>query len=130
MPIRISTCSVRREEDGLWHVWDGENFGEVLWAKINQDSILIQTDSGKGFMDGLVSTKYLNGYNYDLFVAAFADNTNKDGCYPVTEEIRLFLQNYAVAQRYFMDGRGWAESHGYKSSEEDQWLFNCGYYRA
>lgn len=118
------------EEDGLWHVWDGENFGEVLWAKINKDSILIQTDSGSGFMDGLVSTKYLNGYNYDLFVAAYADNTNKDGCYPVTEEIRLFLQNYAVAQRYFMDGRGWAEAHGYKSSEEDQWLFNCGYYRA
>ena len=116
------------EEDGLWHVWDGENFGEVLWAIINVDSNLIKTESGFGFKDDLVSTNYLEGYNYNNFVDSYAANTNESGCYPVTAELKVFLQNYAVSQRYFMDGKGWAEDHGYKSSEEDQWLFNCGYY--
>ena len=116
------------EEDGLWHRWDGENFGEILWAKINMDSIILVTDSGLGFMDGLVSTRNLNGFNYDSFVERYSQYTNSDGCYPVTAEVKVFLQNYSVSQRYFMDGRGWAETHGYKASEADQWLFNCGYY--
>ncbi|MDE7265063.1 MAG: hypothetical protein K2N52_02175, partial [Clostridia bacterium] len=94
------------EEDGLWHRWDGENFGEILWAKVNKDSILLVTDSTLGFMDGLVSTRNLNGFNYDSFVESYSQYTNTDGCYPVTAELQVFLQNYSVAQRYFMDGRG------------------------
>lgn len=118
------------EEDGLWHVWDGTNFGEVLWAKINGDSdILAPENAGLGFMHPLVSKNNLNGYNYDNFVETYAQHTNNIGCYPVTAEVKVFLQNYAVSQRYFMDGKGWAEFMGYKSMEEDQWLFNCGYYK-
>ncbi len=122
------------EEDGLWHVWDGKNFGEVLWAIINEDSDILSPDNAHvGFMHPLVNKTNLNGYNYLKFVETYAQNTNSraddyGGRYPVTAELKGFLQNYAVSQRYFMDGDGWAEKLGNKSTEEDQWLFNCGYY--
>ena len=60
---------------------------------------------------------------------------NSEGVYPVTAELEEFLQKFSVAQRYFNDGNGWAETTaedelGYRiySSEQDQWLFACCYY--
>ena len=55
---------------------------------------------------------------------------NKDGAVPVTEELKDFLQKYAINQAMFMDGDGWAEraENPYQSTEDDQWLFACGYY--
>lgn len=50
------------------------------------------------------------------------------GTYPVTQELKDFLQAFAIQQAYFMDGLGYAEGAGYNSAEEDQWLFACGYY--
>lgn len=61
--------------------------------------------------------------------------TNSEGVYPVTEELKEFLQKFSIAQRYFNDGNGWAETtaeseFGYRiySAEEDQWLFACCYF--
>lgn len=61
----------------------------------------------------------------------YASFTNSDGVYAVTEEIRHFLQGFSVSQRYFADGQGWVESNPtvkVDATEEDQWLFACGYY--
>lgn len=77
--------------------------------------------------------------DYNSFVAAYGSyisyENNPDGVYPVTEELKIFLNKFSVSQRYFMDGNGWAETtaendFGYKiyAAEEDQWLFACCYY--
>lgn len=47
----------------------------------------------------------------------------------VTAELREFLRVYCAARQLFFDGLGSAESAGYNSSDEDQWLYFCGYYR-
>jgi len=62
----------------------------------------------------------------------YAGVANTDGLCPVTAELKDFLQKFAVSQRYFMDGNGWAETQSdppYHAGEDDQWLFACGYYQ-
>jgi len=74
--------------------------------------------------------------NAPTLIFEYADYiTNEEGVYPVTEDLKIFLQKFSVSQRYFSDGNGWAETTaedeiGYRlySSEEDQWLFACCYY--
>lgn len=61
----------------------------------------------------------------------YADFTNQDGVYGVTEELRIFLQSYSTSQLLFCDGNGWVESNPsikIYSNEDDQWLFACVYY--
>lgn len=53
---------------------------------------------------------------------------NADGVAPVTAEMADFLQKFAISQRYFADGDGWAEQNGIYAYEDSQWLFACGYY--
>ena len=53
---------------------------------------------------------------------------NADGVAPVTKELAEFLQKFAITQRYFADGDGWAERSGIDAYEDSQWLFACGYY--
>ncbi len=56
---------------------------------------------------------------------------NSDGAFPVTEELKEFLQRLSISQLYFMDGQGWVETHpDWKifATEDDQWLWACGYY--
>lgn len=65
-------------------------------------------------------------------IKGYADYVNKDGAYPVTEELRAFIQKYSVNQLLFMDGNGWAETQfdpPFYATEDDQWLFVCGYYQ-
>jgi hypothetical protein len=63
----------------------------------------------------------------------------KDGTFPVTEKIKQFLQDFAIASTLFRDGIGEAETGNsnsnsgkeivkYTSDEDSQWLFACGYY--
>ncbi len=62
----------------------------------------------------------------------YANYANSDGMYPVTQELKEFLQKYSINQLLFMDGEGFCETHPeYKvfATEEDQWLFACGYYK-
>ncbi len=62
----------------------------------------------------------------------YADFANSDGCYPVTKELRDFLQAFCISQLLFMDGEGFAETLPTRpvfATEDDQWLFACGYYK-
>ena len=62
----------------------------------------------------------------------YADYCNIDGAYPVTQELKDFLQAFSVSQLLFMDGNGFVETFPEKqidAKEEDQWLFACGYYK-
>ena len=61
----------------------------------------------------------------------YADYCNSDGCYPVTEELKEFLQKYSISQLLFRDGQGFVETNPSLqafATERDQWLFACGYY--
>ena len=61
----------------------------------------------------------------------YADVSVGAGVFPVTMEMKIFLQQFAVSQRYFMDGNGWAETSIQPTidcAEDDQWLFGCLYY--
>lgn len=122
---------VQLADDGYYHIYDPETraYGKKLYAKISQDNLVLQTDGGNGFMYGMVRLTNVNGYNYNDFIrSGYGLYTNGDGVYPVTEELKQFLQNYSIAQRFFNDGNGLGETNGLSSSEKDQWLFACGYY--
>lgn len=61
----------------------------------------------------------------------YADIVNSDGRFPVTPELRDFLQEYSTTQLLFRDGNGKVETdpnHPVDAMEDDQWLFACGYY--
>ena len=70
-----------------------------------------------------LAEELVNAFGYNDFV-------NSDGAVPVNQEVHDFLQKYSVSQVLFMDGDGWAETGDppYESTENDQWLFACGYY--
>ncbi len=57
---------------------------------------------------------------------------NIDGLVAVTEEVKEFLLNFSINQRYFADGEGWVETNDFieiDSNDESQWLFACAYYK-
>ena len=58
----------------------------------------------------------------------YADGANSDGCYPVTEELKEFLQLYAQCHVIFSDGMGDAEKLGINADENSMWLWVVGYY--
>lgn len=63
--------------------------------------------------------------------SGYADYCNSDGCYPVTQELKDFLQKYSISQLLFRDGQGFVETNPniqVFATEDDQWLFACGYY--
>ena len=66
---------------------------------------------------------------------------NQDGLVAVTEEVKTFLYNFSICQRYFADGEGWCETtvlskvvdgvtiqYSVDSNDASQWLFACAYY--
>ncbi len=64
-------------------------------------------------------------------VKGYADMSNADGRYPVTEELKTFLQLYSTTHQLFFDGEGTCETHPQYpifATEDDQWLYACGYY--
>ena len=64
-----------------------------------------------------------------LGAEGYADWCNSDGVVPVTEELKHFLQSFAISRNYYMDGYGYAESKlPVQPYEDSQWLFACGYY--
>lgn len=128
--------------DGYYHLFNSETkeYGEILYAKINQDNEVLntieegQTGTGSGFTYFRIN-KRINGKDYNTFINMYASYTNSDGVYAVTEELKIFLQEYCISQAIFNDGNGIAEVPdrntgflGYNSGEEDMWMFACGYY--
>lgn len=110
--------------DGYYHFYDEDSgYGERLYVKISSGSAVMDA-----FTNPLVS-KFAKGKDYNAMIAAYAENCNSTGVYPVTEEIKGFLTDYANAQQLFRDGDGWAETEArYDSTLENQWLFPCGFY--
>ncbi len=61
----------------------------------------------------------------------YADYALWEGCAPVTQELRDFLQKFSVSRLLFMDGQGYVETYPeiqIFAAEDDQWLFACGYF--
>lgn len=122
-----------RPDDGYYYRVDPDT-GEylyVLCAKISQKTIVI--DKAFSELEGGSGDRSIRGVysigdkDYGNFISVYAAHCNTDGVYPVTKELKDFLQGYAVKNALFMDGRGWAE-YWYDAAEDDQWLFACGYY--
>jgi len=138
----------------------GEGYGPVVYADITvamRTKIMDGSFDTVEYRGNKVLTVSGGTENYKLFIESFdkadqmsiqvlgggiecdeklkhligyASIVNSDGAVPVTEELRDFLQKYAINQAMFMDGDGWAEraDNPYQSTENDQWLFACGYY--
>lgn len=72
-------------------------------------------------------------YDYTDFIrkSYYAKCDTNGRCY-VTEELKEFLQLYAVNHNLWTDGVApqdyMPEGRGYSASQEDLWLFACGYY--
>ena len=116
-------------DDGYYHLI--EDPSKILFAKISKDcEVFAPTESQMGFLDVLIyGYLYFYGKSYMSFIDAYAEYCNSDGAHPVTEELKVFLQEYATHGLLFMDGNGPAETKTkLKSAEDDQWLFACGYY--
>lgn len=116
-------------EDGFYYYYDevtGE-YGDMLFAKITEPTEIVDLP----FTDTTyMNIRYLNGKNYFNFIhQGYALHVNLDGCYPVTEELRQFLQDYATSQALFDDGNGLAELGGYNSDEDSMWMYACGFYK-
>lgn len=72
-----------------------------------------------------------NYYDFIMGSNGYGAHCNSDGAYPVNAELKQFLQDFSVSQRYFNDGKGFAEDTrgaAYNSDEDSQWLFACGLY--
>lgn len=138
----------------------GKGYGPVLYADISsalRTGIMDEPFTTIEYRGNKVLTVSSGTENYKLFIESFdaanemsmavlgggvecdeklkhligyASVVNSDGAVPVTEELKEFLQKYAINQAMFMDGDGWAEkvTNPYQSTENDQWLFACGYY--
>ncbi|MDE6557598.1 MAG: hypothetical protein K2K39_00665 [Clostridia bacterium] len=106
---------------------DGKALAQYrLYAAISK----VNPVMGTTFTDTKVGKGNLNGYDYSRFVSTYAAHCNVDGCYPVNEELKGFLQNYAQSDRIFYDGKGVAEEfEHYVSDERSMWMFACGYYK-
>lgn len=126
-------------EDGYYYYYDGVTgeFKERLYAKISaKNEVADEGFNGSNvirMLNYVVGYDELNPLNYVEFIQTYAKYCNVDGCYPVNEELKTFLQNFAVAQRYFNDGNGVAETPapgfaGYNADEESQWMYACGFY--
>ncbi len=58
----------------------------------------------------------------------YADAVNCDGVYPVTEELKTFLQLFAECHNLFCDGTGDLEKEGLDSDQGSMWLWAVCYY--
>lgn len=58
----------------------------------------------------------------------YVEGANSDGYYPVTEELKFFLQLYAECQNLFCDGSGTMEEEGYDANQNSMWLWGVRYY--
>lgn len=163
------------DEAGYYHLYDEEKYasnggwGPMLFAKLTKDTEIIWTiDDGGSHVDGGFNWNWLgveggkisciiDGYDYAYMISnskdddgvnhyGYAQYCNSLGLHPVTEEIKNFLQGYAIREWLFDDGEGWAENSELntvrtdsgaiqkpglclQSSEDNLWLYACGYYR-
>lgn len=112
--------------DGFYHLYDEETdtWGKIIYANIARDNEMIQGE-GEGFMIGAASL-IIEGKSYRAFMNTYGGYC-KAGLHPVNQELKEFLQAFAINERVFADGYGKAEYNGFVSSEDNMWLLVCGY---
>ncbi|MCH5142401.1 MAG: hypothetical protein J1G07_01620 [Clostridiales bacterium] len=113
-------------EDGFYHFFDAETgtYGDILYAMLTRDNAVFTTEGQNGFLG---VTLKVEGKDYSEFMSVYKQFC-KNGVHPVNAELKQFLQDYAVGQRFFDDGSGYAEGLGLVSAEDNMWMFACGYY--
>ncbi len=120
------------EETKLWRCYDEktDTYGAFLCVKITKPSAFIDEAFNLIESHGNKNLTVSEGKeNYKRFIEVqYAAICNDDGACYVTMELKEFLQKYSISQRLFMDGEGFVEGAGAYATEEDQWLFACGYY--
>lgn len=125
------------EEDGYYWRIDPSTGKYVtrLYAKITAAITCMGNGTPLNHVTDTLSSNLDIGYgdirkSYKDFIEVYyAAHCNSDGVYPVTQELKDFLQDYATKKELlFADGLGWVEGNGYNAAEGDQWLFACGYY--
>lgn len=115
------------KEDGYYH-FDSLT-GPIVCARITSkaqyfDSAFIHLED-----PGNAVLRVFGKENYKRFVEAeYADMCNSDGVCYVTKELKDFLQKLSNSSSYFFDGAGWCEQDNTFASEDNQWLFACGFY--
>ena len=127
------------EEDGFYYFYNVQKgFVKPVYVVLGRDSPMIQTLEegdplgmrGTGFTDDMVLLNLkFGGMDYCGFMAKYKTYLNSDGLHPVNEELKLFLQRFAIEQWIFKDGDGTAEEMGFQSDDENMWLLACAYYR-
>ncbi len=121
------------EETGYYHVYDKatKTFGPILCAKIAEPCAYYESALNVIELAGNKALTVSNGTeNYKQFIEIeYTACCNSDGVCYVTQELKDFLQKFSIAERLFADGNGFVEYAGVYASEEDQWLFACGYYQ-
>ena len=129
----LDSSRFKLNSDGFYHLYDetvyadNGGWGPLLFAKLNKGSEVLDAE-GLGFAHPLVSLKFA-GRDYTTFMEIYFAYCNSDGAHPVTAELKEFLQLYASSQSLFADGEGNAEIfNNLSATEEDMWLFGCGYY--
>ncbi len=121
------------EATGYYHVYDEktDTYGPILCAAISSPCCFLDESLDKVETHGNKALTVSNGTeNYKQFIEiSYAAACNSDGVCYVTKELKDFLQKYSNSQALFFDGIGVCEyKSGVYASEEDQWLFACGYY--
>lgn len=118
--------NVSRHDDGFYYYIDHEGAEHLVYAMINKDSQIIQTEDGTGFLFVLIK-KTFGGHDYNAFMDTYDDGwCNEDGGHPLNDELKLFLFEYAKYKSLYDDGEGYAENYSH-SNDENVWLFNCYY---
>lgn len=121
------------EATGYYHVYysDTKTYGPILCAAITTPCAFYDESLNRIESHGNKNLTVSNGTeNYKQFIEqSYANACNSDGVCYVTLELKEFLQKFSVSQSLFSDGNGFCEdpSRVY-ATEEDQWLFACGYY--
>ena len=136
---RLDDARFKLKEDGFYYEYDAVKYasnngwGPMLFAKITKDAEAMNYSEGGdsgGFANNPLVRLRFNGKDYTTMIKTYATYCNSDGAHPVTEELKEFLQAYAIANRMFADGGGQAEQYyNLIAGEADMWLFACGYYK-
>ncbi len=126
------------EESGYWRVYDSQTdtFGPFVCVSIAVPCAYYDPEGALNFIEShgnkALTVKNLETdefENHKQFIEVYYTSIcNSDGVCFVTMEMKDFLQKFSVSQRLFFDGNGYVEYTGVYATENDQWLFACGYY--
>lgn len=120
------------EETGYYHKLNEDGtFGPILCAAITTPCAFYEESLDKIESHGNKDLTVSSGTeNYKQFIEiSYANACNSDGVCYVTKELKDFLQKFSVSQSLFFDGLGFCELYGGgEATDDDQWLFACGYY--